>query len=197
MSDQAKGGDPGLIWRNQPAVNQDKLMNRRTEDLYSSTRWEILLSFGAALLPIGVLAWRTEGFQQRLVEIGFSAIILWILISLYWFRRQIWRGSSRPDRVAATGLEFYRAELEHRRDHLRNGWLWHGPLFLASIILVSVLTGNANIAFRPLRRVLPLIVLLVAWTGFGLWRRRLQANEIQREIDEIEPLGTGALDAGK
>lgn len=193
MSDQAKGGDPGLIWRNQqPAVNQDKVVNRRIEDLYSSTRWEILLSFSAALLPIGVLAWRLEGAQQRLVEIGFTAVILWIAISLYWFRHQIWgRGSSRPDRVAATGLEFYRAELEHRRDHLRNGWLWHGPLFLASIILISVMTGKANITFQPLRRVLPLIVLLAAWTGFGVWRRHLQANEIQREINEVEHLGTG------
>jgi hypothetical protein len=35
--------------------------------------------------------------------------------------------------------------------------------------------------------VLPLVVLLAVWTAFGLMRRRRQARELQREIDEIEP----------
>jgi hypothetical protein len=35
--------------------------------------------------------------------------------------------------------------------------------------------------------VLPLIVLLAVWTGFGVWRRHRQAKELQREIDAIEP----------
>jgi hypothetical protein len=38
--------------------------------------------------------------------------------------------------------------------------------------------------------VLPLVVLLAVWTGFGFRRRRRQAKELQRELDEIEPLGT-------
>jgi hypothetical protein len=33
--------------------------------------------------------------------------------------------------------------------------------------------------------VLPLVALLAVWTGFGLIRRRRQAKDLQREIDEI------------
>jgi hypothetical protein len=30
-----------------------------------------------------------------------------------------------------------------------------------------------------------LVVLLVVWTGYGVWRRRRQARELQLEIDEM------------
>jgi hypothetical protein len=196
MSDQTKGKDPGCIWRDQPEeqlpVNLKQIVSRRTEELSSSTRSEILMSMGAALFLVGVVAWRLKIAHESLLEFGFAAAITWVAISLYCFRRRIWRWDhSRRDAVAATGLEYYRTELERRRDHLRNAWLWHGPLSLASIIFIAVLTGRANIAFQPLRNVLPLLVLLAAWTGFGIWRRQLQAKELQREIDEIAPLGAG------
>lgn len=193
MSDQTRGKDPGAIWRDQPeetlAMNLEQIVNRRTEELYSSTRSEILMSIVAALLFVGVVAWRIAPAHDRLPEIGFAAVIAWVVISLYWFRRRIWRrDASRPDMVAATGLEHYRRELERRRDHLRNGWLWHGPLFLACMILIAILVAKTFQGYQSLRNVLPLVVLLAVWTGFGLMRRRRQAKELQREIDEIEPL---------
>jgi hypothetical protein len=38
---------------------------------------------------------------------------------------------------------------------------------------------------------MPFLVLLAASTGFGIWRRQLQARDLQQEIDEIVPLGNG------
>lgn len=119
-------------------------MNRRTEELSSSTRSEILMSIGAALFLVGVVALRLQIAHEGLLEFGFAAAMAWVAISLYCFRHRIWRDPSR-DAVAATGLEYYRGELERRRDHLRNGW----------------------------------------------WRRRLQARDLQREIDELSTLGAG------
>jgi len=190
MPDQTRAKDPGAIWRDQPeeklAVNVEQIVNRRTEELYSSTRSEILMSIGAALLFVGVMAWRFAPAYDRLQELGFAAVLAWAVISLYRFRHRIWRQDpSRPDAVAATGLEYYRGELERRRDHLRNGWLWHGPLFLACLILIAVLMGKPFPGFQRLRSVLPLVALLAVWTGFGLRRRHLQARELQREIDEL------------
>jgi lipopolysaccharide export LptBFGC system permease protein LptF len=191
MSDETRAKDPGAIWRDQPeeelTVNLEQIVNRRTEELSSSTRSEILMSVGAALLFFAVMAWRFAPAHDRLQEIGFAAVIAWAAISLYRFRRRIWgRNPARPDAMAATGLEYYRKQLEQRRDHLRNAWLWHGPLFLACMILIAVLLGKAFPGVERLRSVLPLVVLLVVWTGFGLTRRRRQARELQREIDEIE-----------
>jgi FtsH-binding integral membrane protein len=197
MSDQNHGPDPGLIWRDQPEervpVNLEQIVNRQTQELSTRTRWEILMSVGSALLLVGVVAWRLEIVHEPRLELGLSAAVAWMAISLYCFRRRLfWREASLRDAVAATCLEYYRTELERRRDHLRNVWLWYGPVLLASVILIGVLTGRVNIAFQPLQNALPLIVLLAAWVGFGLWRRRLQARSLQREIDELAPFGDGS-----
>ena len=192
MSDQVEGPDPGVIWRDQP---EDEVpvslagLGSRTEELSARTRWEILLSVGSTVLLIGLVAWRLRINHERLLSFGICAAIAWVIISLYWFRRRIWRHDMpRPDAVAVNCLEYYRKELEHRRDHLRSAWLWNGPLVLASLILIAVVRGRVNTAYQPLRNVLPLIILLAVWVGFGIWRRRIQAIALQREIDELSPV---------
>ena len=193
MSDRAGPQDPGALWRDQPeerrTVDLEQILKQRTDELYSSTRSEILMSILAALLFIGVVAWRLGPAHDRLEQVGLAAAILWVIVSLYWFRYRIRRRPSRPDAPAAPGLEYYRAELERRRDHLKNEWLWHGPLFLACVTLVAILTGHVFSGYQPLRNILPLLVLLAVWTAFTVSRRRRQAKELQREIDELAPLG--------
>ncbi len=189
MSDQPRAKDPGAIWRGQPeevrAVNLEQIVKRRTEELYSSTRSDILMSIGAALLFVGVVGWRLAPAHDRLLVIGFAAVIVWVVISAFWFRRRIWGQPARPDAVAAPGLEYYRKELERRRDHLRNEWVWHGPLFLACLILIAIVAGKTYSGYQRVQNVLPLVVLLAVWTGFGLVRRHRQVKELQREINEI------------
>jgi hypothetical protein len=168
-------------------VSLEQIVNRRTDELSSSTRSEILMSVGAALLFVGVMAWRFAPAYDRFQEIGFAAVIAWVVISLYRFRRLIWRRDPpRPDAIAAPGLEYYRKQLEQRRDHLRDAWLWHGPLFLACLILIAILMGRAFQGSERLRSVVPLVVLLAVWTAFGLMRRRRHAKQLQRELDELE-----------
>lgn len=184
MSDRTVGNDPAALWRGQPeekiAVNLEQIVNRRTKELYSSTRSEILMSIGAAVLLVAVMAWRFAPSYGQLQTVGFAAVLVWVAISRYRFRRRL----SQPD-AAATGLEYYRRELESRRDHLRNEWLWHGPLVLACILLVATMLQKRGLGFDRLTSAVPLIVVLLVWAGYGLRRRLLQARELQREIDEI------------
>lgn len=191
MSDESRAKDPGAVWRNQPEekikMNLQHFVNRRTWEIHSSTRSEIIMSISAALFFVAVMAWRFASAQDRLLQFGFIVVIAWVLVSLYWFRDRIWRQDPpRTDAVAATSLEYYRNELERRRDHLRNAWLWNGPVFLAFMIFVVTLAGKAFPGPQRLRDVLPFLVLLAVWTGVGFRRRRSQAKELQREIDEIE-----------
>jgi hypothetical protein len=167
-------------------VNREQLVERRVRTLHSSTRAEIWGSIGAALFFVAVIAWRLSSSGDPLLEVGLLVVVLWILISLFWFRDRI-RGDGPPrgDALAATGLDYYRKELERRRDHLRNAWLWHGPLVLACITLAVTVMGHSFLGSERLRSVLPLVVVLAFWTGFGLRRRLRQADELQREIDEI------------
>src|SRR5437870_3941573 len=129
MPDESSTNDLQAAWRDQPEerlpVNLNQFMNRRTHELHWSTRWEILSSIAAALFFVA-MAWSLAPIHDRLQPFGFAMAVAWVLISLWWFRRRIWRAeTARPDAVAANGLEYYRKELETRRDHLRNAWIWH------------------------------------------------------------------------
>ena len=191
MSEESRPKDLGAVWRGQPEekrpVGLEQFVSRRTSELYSSTRSEILMSIGAALFFVGVIAWRFWSAHDRLQQLGCVAVIVWVLITLYWFRDLIWREGPVPrDALAATGLEYYRKELERRRDHLRNAWLWHGPLFLACLILVATVIDKAFPGLQRLLNVLPLVVIIAIWTGFDVVRRRRQTKELEREIDQIK-----------
>ena len=185
-------GNAGIIWRHQPeeevAVGLEQIVNRRTKELDWSTRWEILMSICAALLFVGVVLLRVAPSRDGFLDTVLAAAGVWAILSLYLLRRQIWRRDSlRADAAAATGLEYYRRELERRRDHLKNAWIWHGPLFLACLALIAIMTGKSFLGFERLRSVTPLLALLAGWTVFGVVLRLRQARELQREIDELEP----------
>jgi CHASE2 domain-containing sensor protein len=186
MPEDSRTDDPGTLWRDQPAERLPVNLNRRTRELYSSTRAEILMSLGAALLLVAIVAWRFATERARIPLLLPAAVVAWVLISLYWFRDRIWRKPAPSgEALAATGLEHYRRELERRRDHLHNEWLWHGPLVLACAMLAAIMGGDLFFAFRRLESVVPLVALLALWTGFGVWSRRRQAGQLQREIDDM------------
>jgi cbb3-type cytochrome oxidase subunit 3 len=177
--------DPGALWRNQPQekleMTVQQLMTRRTQQLYSMTRSEIVTAIAGTLFFVAVVAWRFAGTQQRLLQVGLLVVVAWIAVTAYWFRDRI-RGRG----FTGTCLEHYRKELERRRDHLRNVWLWHGPALLACLILVATLMGNAFPSYQRLGKMAPFLLLLVTWTVYGVWRRRRAAQAIQREIDELD-----------
>ena len=132
------------------------------------------------------MAWRMAPFHDRLPEIGFGAVLAWVVISLCTgFATGSGGETPLPDAVAAAGAEYYRKELERRRDRLRNPWLWHGPLFLACAFCWRSWRRETFRGYQDLRNVLPLVVLLAVWTGYGVVRRRRQAVELQQEIDEM------------
>ena len=187
MPDQPKPKDAGALWRDQPeeklAVKLEQFADRRTQELYASTRYEVLMSIVAAVFFLAMIAWRFAGERRPVPPVAFAAVVAWVLISLYWFRDRIWRKAPAKDALAATGLDHYRKELERRRDHLRNAWLWHGPLLLACAIFVTTVLGRAFSERLP--GMLPLFAVLAAWIAFGIWRRLREAREIQREIDDL------------
>jgi hypothetical protein len=174
-------------WCNQPEeeipVDIRRITGRRTRELFLTTRSEIMSSIGAALFFASVMAWRFASQRDGLLQLGFFAVAAWAVVTLFRFRNSIRDDSPGSGALARTGLEHYRTELLRRRDHLRCGWIWHGPLWLACML--SAATLASRIVPGRIRDALPVIFLLAGWTTFGIRRRLRQAAELQREIDEI------------
>ncbi len=174
-------------WLDQPeeeiSVDIEPIYGRRTWELLSTTRAEVMSSIGAALFFAVVVAWRFAPERDRLVQLGCAAVIVWAAVTLFRFRSSIRRDTPQADAFARTGLEHYRSELLRRRDHLRSGWIWHGPLALAGIVSTGTLAGR--IVPGRLWDALPVVVLLLGWAAIGVRRRLRQAAEIQFEIDEL------------
>jgi len=191
MRDKPHSNDLRVLWKEQPKedtpVNLDHMMNRRTWQLHVSTRSEIVMSIAAAVFFLAVLAWRLPPAGFTLQPAGLAAPAIWIAIAAFRFRKIIW-GSGAPPDTAATGLAYYRRELEIRRDHLRNAWLWHGPLLVAALLFLASFAGRGFPGMDRFRNAAPLFGILVLWIVIGIRRRFRQAAEIQREIDEIAQL---------
>jgi hypothetical protein len=184
--------DVRAVWLNQPEeaipVDVDDIYKRRRSELFSTTRSEVMSSIGAALFFGGILAWRFAPERDRLVQFGCAAVIVWAIVTLFWFRSSIRGNTPQPDAFARTGLEHYRTELSRRRDHLQSAWIWHGPLWLAIILSTGILAGR--IIPGRVRDALPVFVLLAVWTAIGVRRRVRQAAELQQEIDELRKEST-------
>jgi hypothetical protein len=170
-------------WLNQaeegPAAEVNEMYSRRTGELLSTTRSEVIGSVGAALFFAGVVAWRFAPERDRLVQIGCAAVVVWAVVTLFRFQASIRRNTRRPDFFATTGLEHYRSELSRRR----NVWIWHGPLWLAVAVSMATLAGR--IVPGRLWEALPILLLLAGWAIIGVRRRLRQAAELQQEIDGL------------
>ena len=164
-------------------IQLNRLATRRASELDSATRGEILASIAAALVLAAINFWPLPFHQNPLSRLGLAAVILWAAVTLYRFRVQI---RKQPADLAAPGLVHYRMVMQRRRDHLRNTWIWHGPLILACLTLFATILHESIPNFQRLRNMLPFVALLILWIILGIFARRQKAAELQREIDELE-----------
>ena len=121
MCELPEPADARAAWLSQPeeriAVDIERLHRRRTSELFSTTRSEIIGSIGAAVFFAAVMAWRFAPERDRLVLLGCAGVIAWAAVTAFRFRYAIRRDRPRAEAIAETELEHYRGELLRRRDH--------------------------------------------------------------------------------
>ena len=191
MSDEERSRDPRVIWKEQPeeetAVVVNKFLSRRTTQLRISTRSEIAMSLAAALFLLAILAWRLPQGGLEVHPVAGAAVAVWVVITALRFRRILSKSDALPD-TATPALAYYRQELERRRDHLRNIWLWHGPILLSALLLAGSFASGAFPGVARLWNVAPLLAILLSWIAIGVRRRYQQSADLQSEINEIASL---------
>jgi hypothetical protein len=194
MPDEFPPEDPKQIWQNQPTEAMQMSLEeirRKAHQFHNKARLKALTAIVIGIALCGVFAATVAKPQYLVLRIGWGILSIWALYGAYQAYKWIWPSSLAPDATVGTSLDFYRRELERRRDYVRHIWrrsgLW-GCFTGLALVVVPALMGALR-APRLLVNAVPLFVLLTTWfVVFSSIRKRERTN-LQREIDALNALG--------
>lgn len=180
--------DPKKLWQNQPREETTmtlEMIHKKAQMLRARTRRELLGNVVTTLLSVAI-AWfgflhtHDLGFRS-----AFVASVPWAVLGLYLVHRGMW-SVTPPERSALmTGLEFYRREIDRRRNLLGRFLQWSlGPLILSLGTLTLLLTGMARSVGKP-GAVIPFTTLAVIWLVAVFVLRSRDQRELKQEIDQL------------
>lgn len=183
--------DPQNIWKNQPTeafkMSTDQLRFKAKQN-QTKSRLEALLQIAIGIFLSIFFAWDCAKEHNGLGRLGLGILSLWGLYAAWQAYRGIWPGKLGPDATAITSLEFYRSELEKRRDFVMHVWRRAGLTYcflgLALIVLPELIRSFA--APRLLLNVAPVLMLLVLWVAIFIPMRKRKQRNLQLEIDGLK-----------
>ncbi len=195
MPDEFPPNDPKQIWQNQPTEAMQMSLEEirgKAHRFYARGRWKALTAIVIGVVLCGVFAGAFAKAQYLVLRIGWGILSLWGLYGAYLAHEWIWPGNLAEDATLGASLDFYRRELENRRDYVRHIWrrsgLWLCFIGLALVVLPALIAALKTPRLL-LNAVLFFVLLSVWFVSFFSIRKRDRRN-LQREIDELNALGT-------
>jgi len=190
MPDEFPMNDPKQIWQNQPTEAfkmSAEEVRQRAQELQMKSRLATFMWVAIGLFLAIFFARMFAQIQDTVARIGLAILSLWGIYGAYHAYKWIWPGKLPPDATFATSLEFYRRELERKRDYGRHIWRRSGLLvcFLGLAILVGppLIKGLENP--RLLLNAAPFFILLAIWFPLFFIIGRRQMRKLEKEIDEL------------
>jgi len=177
------------VWQNQPSegirVSVDEI-RRWAGKFHEKICWRNAREYVAGVVVVVFFGFEFCRASDAAVRVAYGLIIAGIVYVIWHLHR---RGSARnlpADLGLASGLEFYRRELERQRDLLQSVWGWYlGPL-IPGLVLLTVARARTNPGHaRDIGLSLALFALVFVFIG-RLNRRA--ARKLQRQIDELNAL---------
>ena len=190
MPDKLPLNDLQSIWLNQPTeplkMSSDTFLERARQR-QSRSRFEARLSMSVGLACALFFAWTYTQTHGTLAQMGWGLLSLWGIYAAFHAYKWI-RPKSQPQSAAvSTCLEFYRGELERRRDHLQHRW-WRSrlPVCILGMIMVIQGTGARNASPNPFMNAIPFLGVLLLWAiAFFFVKKKLGRENLQQEIEEL------------
>jgi len=182
--------DPQEIWQNQPTEPLKMSasdLRRKALVRQSRARLEALSTIIIGIIPCVVFAWSFARAHEMLARMGWGLLSLCGIYAAYHAYKWIWPQSLPEEAPINTCLEFYRRELERRRDYVHRWWRSGLPFFLLlGMVMAGVGTGARNAPPHPLLNALPFFLILAIWAvAFLLMRKKLGRENLQQEIEEL------------
>ncbi len=190
-------------WQSQPTevfqMSTERL-RRIIQQLDRKSRLAVLVSAAIALFLFLFFGWAVVSFPARfqtldldpaaawIVRLGFAVLSLWSLYSGFKTYQVFWPGSKPSDADARTTLQFYRQQLEKRRDYSRNIWLRSGLIFCflgMAMVVMPMLIRDIAKPQQLLMNVGPILALLIVWLAIFIPQRKRRQRKLQQEIDQL------------
>jgi len=181
------------VWQNQPSegirMSVDEIRHRAGK-FHKKIYWRNALEYVASLAVVVFFAfefWRTT---DALTRVGFGLFIAGLVYIVGQLHR---KGSSRSlpaEMGLASGLDFFRRELERQRDLVGSVWsLYMGPLIPGWVVLMVALARTNPGHLRLIGLSFTVFNLFAALVFVLIWRLNLwAARRLQRRIDELNVL---------
>ena len=160
-------------------------VRRRARDLHEKQRDAALLWIVLGFVLAACFGWTALKSQGPMLRAGWGLLSVWSLYGAYHARRWIWPGKLTSDAVASSSLEFYRRELERRRDYAEHVWRRSGlPVAFLGMALLLVPPLSKGLTVKAA----PFFILLAGWLVAFYFQRKRDRARLQRDIDELNGL---------
>jgi hypothetical protein len=188
MPNEYPAGDPRNIWQHQPTEKSKMstdVLRYKAQQQFQRARSQAQGAIALGLVLCALFAWSSFRADDLLPRIGWAVASLWCAWFAYHAYRWIWPGPLAADAPVGPSLEFYRRELERRRDYFRHTWLRSGlPFGFLGLAIVIVPPIIRHPSLGP--NALPFFVLLTGWFIAYFYLRAKKRRELQQEIEELQ-----------
>jgi hypothetical protein len=193
MPDEFPLKDPKTIWQDQPTEPIKMSLNeirRKAKALQMKGRLKVLAAMVIGLFLCVAFARMAAVVEDVVPRIGWGMLSLWGLYGAYAAYRWIWPSRLAEDATLNTSLDFYRRELERRRDYERHIWRSSGLPFCFAGLALAIVPELIPALKTPrlLLNAVPFFGLLAVWFVLFFYLRKRNRLKLQREIDELNAL---------
>ena len=185
--------DPQKIWQRQPTETTPMTLEdirRKIHSLENRQRAAAIvwISIALALLfPFTRLFLKTPGLTSRL---GLGVLMCWAVFGSWQAYRYLWPRGFLTDGNFRASLDFYRAQLEKKRDHNRHVWRRTRMNWCFVGLALFIGPGLISALGQPgtLSRAFPFFVLLGLWLALYFIMEKRTERQLQHEIDQLNQL---------
>ncbi len=182
--------DPRSVWQNQPKepfkMSADE-MRLRALRFQTKARLRAAAGITSALLVCAFFGWNAARTDELVPRLGLGIISLCGIFMAYSTYKWVWPGNLPADAPVSTSIEFYRSELERRRDYGRHIWRRTGLpyLFLGMAMFLAPALIAAFGAPRLFLNMIPFFLLLILWFVLFFRGQKRGQRKVQQELDEL------------
>jgi membrane protein implicated in regulation of membrane protease activity len=156
-----------------------KAERRRTK-----SRCEALISIAGGIFlsaVFGLACYQAGALYPRL---GWAVLSLWSLYFAWQSYRWVLPRNEAPDAT----LEFYRSELEKRRDYARHIWRRAGLTFCFLGLALIVVPALFQLRHTPrlMFNAVPFLTLIVIWFVVFFRQKKQKQQRLQQDLDELQ-----------